>query len=673
VRFIIGDTDVIAGQKAKGAYVNSADVILVDFDTVLGDDGKQKKTIDPEKLARKIVSHELTHSAERSRHYDALKEYAFSHMFNESNTKEYAIATKIDRYGKRGVPLNKNGAEAELVAEYMGKLMSSPEAVDKMVMENKPLAKNVLDSLVETYKKVTTYFKDKDAYEARYALSDIEQGIRLFEKALKTRTSVSDAIARGMGIDTRTMGESDSGVEYAVNGVYDYTKPFAQQIEDFKKNKIPRDDTLLVGKTPEVWKKVGFNALPVTINQTHVDYILNGSKDIDHHLGKSILKQLPQMLENPIAIIRSATKSDRVVALLKATHNGKQIVVPIEVDGYGKLNNIVIDSNSITSSLGKSNAVKQLYDAVLGKMVGTSNDLFYWNKNEAMPLLRRAGHQLSGTSPQDGLVYSIREKGSGVNLRFENVTESQQFKRFFGDWQNNPKKASKVVNDDGTPKIVYHGTNKDFTIFNSSNGTYWFSESYDYAESMAEERGSDKVMQAYLDMRKPYRAKLPEGKFSDPAAERSIIQTAKAGNYDGVIIECDTDNELVYDKFYVVFDKTQIKSATDNIGTFDKANPDIQFSAPVASADAEASAKTENDIKISSNKAKSYYERYSRTAKKDIGKIFGIPGARLSVIEGNLDSMAGEYFHTGKISDASKEALFVTTGTYTLCQILQDN
>ncbi len=46
----------------------------------------------------------------------------------------------------------------------------------------------------------------------------------------------------------------------------------------------------------------------------------------------------------------------------------------------------------------------------------------------------------------------------------QNVTESQQFKRWFGDWQNNPAKASKVVNKDGTPKVLYHGTpGKGFT------------------------------------------------------------------------------------------------------------------------------------------------------------------------------------------------------------------
>lgn len=141
-----------------------------------------------------------------------------------------------------------------------------------------------------------------------------------------------------------------------------------------------------------------------------------------------------------------------------------------------------------------------------------------------------------------------------------------------------PNPSSKVVNADGTPKAVYHGTNAEFTVFHSSNGTYWFSESMDYAEAMAEERGGNEIMEAFLDIKEPYYAKLSPGKFSDPNSEAQIIREARAGGHDGVVIEADTTNELLKDTFYVVFSPNQIKSATQNIGTFDKGNPDIRFS-----------------------------------------------------------------------------------------------
>lgn len=49
----------------------------------------------------------------------------------------------------------------------------------------------------------------------------------------------------------------------------------------------------------------------------------------------------------------------------------------------------------------------------------------------------------------------------------------------------------------------------------------------------------------------------------------------REGGHDGVII--DPDPMACKAKMYMVPEPTQIKSATDNIGTFDKGNPDIRF------------------------------------------------------------------------------------------------
>lgn len=138
--------------------------------------------------------------------------------------------------------------------------------------------------------------------------------------------------------------------------------------------------------------------------------------------------------------------------------------------------------------------------------------------------------------------------------------------------------SSKVVNEDGTPKVVYHGTNADFSTFQSKGGTYWFSESQDYAEAMAEERGGTRVEGYYLNLRNPYRATLPANQFSNPNYEAAIIRKAKAGGYDGAIIQNDTDSEYAKDTFYVAFSPNQIKSDEYNVGTFDKNNPDIRYS-----------------------------------------------------------------------------------------------
>ncbi|RGM19594.1 hypothetical protein DXC23_07720 [Eubacterium sp. OM08-24] len=49
----------------------------------------------------------------------------------------------------------------------------------------------------------------------------------------------------------------------------------------------------------------------------------------------------------------------------------------------------------------------------------------------------------------------IRKIDSNVNKK---ITQSKQFVRWFGDWQNKPKTASKVVDGNGEPLVVYHQT-----------------------------------------------------------------------------------------------------------------------------------------------------------------------------------------------------------------------
>lgn len=108
------------------------------------------------------------------------------------------------------------------------------------------------------------------------------------------------------------------------NGRYDYSKPFAEQIEDYKNGRIPKGDTLVVGATPYVFRKIGLSALPMTMNTTHVDYSLNGTKDFDRHLGEALLKQLPEAIQHPVAIMTSGTRpNSSIVAMLEIRHNGK--------------------------------------------------------------------------------------------------------------------------------------------------------------------------------------------------------------------------------------------------------------------------------------------------------------------------------------------------------------
>ncbi|MBP6504504.1 MAG: hypothetical protein KA316_17260 [Rhodoferax sp.] len=126
------------------------------------------------------------------------------------------------------------------------------------------------------------------------------------------------------------------------------------------------------------------------------------------------------------------------------------------------------------------------------------------------------------------------------------------FQRWFGD--------SKVVDADGKPLVVYHGTSKAFTRFDGGktmDGAFWFTSdrgAIDRGEVGAS--GSGAVMSVYLSAKKLAGWDEYEAKTTD-----QLI----AEGYDGVKLDND----------YIVFEPTQIKSATGNRGTYDPADPSI--------------------------------------------------------------------------------------------------
>lgn len=208
---------------------------------------------------------------------------------------------------------------------------------------------------------------------------------------------------------------------------------------------------------------------------------------------------------------------------------------------------------------------------------------------------------------------SIRKSSRNVNSISENQTETENFKKWFGDWQDDPAKASKVVNADGTPKVMYHGTNAEFTVFDRAQGkkkvhlNVFGDGNYFTALREGASRYGANVVEAYLDIKNPYVKKDGFNTVADQiASEFGIARDSIKGSdvssflrqrgYDGVVMY-DGNGEIVIAN---AFSSNQIKSATDNIGTFDKANPDIRYSSRNA-RDAEGNALTENQERYFEN------------------------------------------------------------------------
>lgn len=74
-------------------------------------------------------------------------------------------------------------------------------------------------------------------------------------------------------------------------------------------------------------------------------------------------------------------------------------------------------------------------------------------------------------APRDSKGRLLAPNGEPSNLpeRLYAQVRTKEFKDWFGDWQNDPKNASKVVDENGEPRIVYHGSDQyGFDIFDPS-------------------------------------------------------------------------------------------------------------------------------------------------------------------------------------------------------------
>jgi soluble lytic murein transglycosylase-like protein len=207
------------------------------------------------------------------------------------------------------------------------------------------------------------------------------------------------------------------------------------------------------------------------------------------------------------------------------------------------------------------------------------------------------------------------EDGTPARKREQSQVNTPAFKKWFGDWEKNPKHASKIVDADGAPMVVYHGTpGEGFTVFDKARGGsgpitgnpiaahgFFFHDKPALTKTYSGEEGT--VIPAYLSMKKPYVMDMWRD-FAALSNARGIavaekvdpfVEKIKAKGHDGILLKGGED----YTE-YMVFSPTQIKSATDNQGTFDPANPDIRFAKkPVAKPDTPALITTNEDESVS--------------------------------------------------------------------------
>jgi hypothetical protein len=179
----------------------------------------------------------------------------------------------------------------------------------------------------------------------------------------------------------------------------------------------------------------------------------------------------------------------------------------------------------------------------------------------------------------------LAPNGKPSNLTPEQykLVRTPEFKAWFGDWENNPENASKVVDSNGEPLPVYHGTFRDFNIFEwSKDGGFYFTEFSRIAEIYAKNVQEGKltkepnenpiILKCFLNFKNPLRERI----YGIVGRNKRLINIAIKKEYDSLIISGGQDVGGHYDQ-YVAFNSNQIKLADGTNTTFDGNNPDIRY------------------------------------------------------------------------------------------------
>ena len=116
---------------------------------------------------------------------------------------------------------------------------------------------------------------------------------------------------------------------------------FLRMMNDSLQGRMSPHEALLVKEhTPEILQRHGLPDLPMLYTQNHLRLAVKPkSKETprnQHGLTKEILARIPEALETPAVIMRSASKSGRIVCLLSLVDtDGLPILVAIQPNGRG--------------------------------------------------------------------------------------------------------------------------------------------------------------------------------------------------------------------------------------------------------------------------------------------------------------------------------------------------
>jgi hypothetical protein len=160
----------------------------------------------------------------------------------------------------------------------------------------------------------------------------------------------------------------------------------------------------------------------------------------------------------------------------------------------------------------------------------------------------------------------LAPNGNKSNLpnKLYRYVRTDEFKSWFGDWENNKSDSSKMLDENGEPMIFYHGTKTKFDRFDPDKQKIgWLGRGFYFTDDKIETKQYGRnMLKVFLNIRNPFSV-IGNGP-NDVAYEirskhnsvdiMDVSTTLKENGYDGLIF-----NHWDQGNMTTCFDPNQIK------------------------------------------------------------------------------------------------------------------
>lgn len=399
-------------------------------------------------------------------------------------------------------------------------------------------------------------------------------------------------------INRETSGTIDEHIQYMnnlnnaknYNSFEDFVNEFSENMEetpeDYKINNL-QDVLNDLGITEDAPLVVNTPTGTVSVRASSIEHIVNGGDSTLHNPDKSRYKSINRMLavlERPEIVISDENGKKKYIKLFKGNNKTKSQIAVVynDVNGDYVYTTIPVTKHKkyILKEVNSGNVIYK--KGQTRENIPAANNIITDNSENFNPDVHFQSANIAGAENNEveTAAREWQEKG----------TDSKYFKKWFGD--------SKVVDENGKPLVVYHGTLNKFETFDKntvgdrysydSRGFFFTSAkniAEDYATSDFDSSKKGYVVPVYISAQNPLvinKAFLIKENMRDVIKDEDaisfwdnyqdfVLEEFDNGNYDAIIIDFDD-----YQKMVVAFEPNQIKSV-DNRGTFDSENANIYY------------------------------------------------------------------------------------------------